>query len=356
MAGANEHVADMGCAVATASAIALPEGDTPEWVQLLPYGTWRGRDGRGPYTLRDAGHAAQVITATQAHLAGAQAPVDYEHQTQAAATNGMPAPASGWITDYQARDDGLYGRVDWTRRGADHLAAREYRYISPTFAHAKDGLGTVLRIVGAGLTNLPNFEIPAIASQGDHMDPIQMARHALGLADTASVADIVTAAQAALTNLAAALHVAGDATVPALVTAAQSLGAQSLGAQAPAIPDPARYVPMDAHIAVASQLRDMQAQAGQAEAQREVDEAVKTGRLTPAMRDWGLAYASQDLTGFKAYIAKAPVLVATARQTPPAAPAQVAGATLLTAEQIAVANQLGMGHDVYAQALAGEDR
>ena len=41
------------------------------------------------------------------------------------------------------------------------LKAREYRYISPAFFHKPDG--TVMRIEGAGLTNYPALDMPALA-------------------------------------------------------------------------------------------------------------------------------------------------------------------------------------------------
>ena len=78
--------------LATASAVALPEGGAPEWVKLFGYGTVIGRDGRGPYAVRDQAHAQQIIAATTARQSGADAPVDYDHQTQRSEINGQPAP------------------------------------------------------------------------------------------------------------------------------------------------------------------------------------------------------------------------------------------------------------------------
>ena len=72
--------------------------------------------------------------------------------------------APGWIRGLQARAGALWARVEWTARAAAMLKAREYRYISPTFFHARNG--TVKRIEGAALTNCPALVMPAPASNG----------------------------------------------------------------------------------------------------------------------------------------------------------------------------------------------
>ncbi len=379
----NPETTDVNAAtdsLATASAVPLPAG-VPEWVQLFPYGTFTGRDGRGPYTIRDQAHATQIIAATMAYQAGADAPVDYDHQTQLAASNGQPAPAAGWMTEFEARPDGVYGRSSWTARAAQHLDAKEYRYISPTFMHARNG--DVLRIVGAGLTNLPNLVIPAIAHQQrtDDMsleDLLKQLRAAVGLGDDASAEAVVThcqqlaggasavakllglpeatkpdqlatAAQSTLTALATILKAEGAATLPALATAAQKLSS------ATGAPDPAKYVPMDVHLAVASQLTELQGQTSASETEREVDQAVQSGKVTPAMKEWALAFASQDLPGFRKYVEKAPVLVAAAQKgqastgkQPPAS-----DGSKLSDEELAVAKQMGLSAEEFLKTKKG---
>lgn len=388
MATGADHVTDeQNGALATASAVALPEGSVPEWVKLFDYGTIRGRDGRGPYILRDLAHAQQVVANTTAYQQGADLPIDYEHQSQMTAKNGQPAPAAGWIKAVEARSDGIFARVDWTQPAATRIEAKEYRYISPTFAgDGPASTGNVVRIAGAGLTNLPNFTIPAIASQQTeikamtpeellaqiraacglpadaiaeavttHCQQLRVGVNAvaklLGLPETTAPGQLATAAQAALATLATALKVTGDVDLPKLATAAQQIGA------APAQIDLTKYVPMPVHLAVASQLTVLQGQTATTEADRAVDDAVKAGKVTPALKDWALAMASQDLTAFNDYVAKAPVLVATASQqaaagNPP--PATAAQAGKLTDEELAVACQLGVSTEQYLKTKEGK--
>lgn len=337
-------------AIASARAVDLG-GVAPKWVQLFPYGTVMGRDGRGPYTVRDAAHAAEIIAATTAYQAGADAPIDYDHQTQFAAQNGQRALASGWIKTLEARADGIYARTEWTASAAQHIAAREYRYISPTFVHDRDG--TVLRIVGAGLTNLPNLDIPAIASQspsqtqGASMDPADLLKRlaaALGLPETASADDV----------LALCTSLATDRKTTDSKTAAKATDPAAATATASQAVDLTKFVPMEVHLAVASQLASVQAQVAAGAAEQAVDAAITAGKVTPAMRPWAVAMASQSLTDFAAYVANAPVLVATASQSPASAlvpPPALSGKASLSAEQLAVASQLGIAPDTYAKAL-----
>ena len=81
-------------------------------------------------------------------------PIDYEHQLERSVKNGQPAPAAGWITGLEARENGVWGKVEWTAKGKAHVEAREYRYVSPTFYHDRN-TGAVLAIESVALPNIP---------------------------------------------------------------------------------------------------------------------------------------------------------------------------------------------------------
>lgn len=383
--GVHQHVTGEGAAPVTAGAIALPEGKAPEWIKLFPYGTYRGRDGRGPYTLSGPDHAARVIAATAAYQAGADLAGDYEHQTQRSVINGKPAPAAAWVKQLEAREDGLYARVDWTAPAAAAIETKEYRYVSPTwFGDGPDNTGNVVRVAGFGLTNNPNFTLPAIASQqGDLMDPELL--KLLGLPATASQADILaavqklmnghtsvckllgipetttpdqvaTAAQAAMTPLATALKVEPNAGLPAMASAVQAVVAQSVAAGQV---DLTKYVPMAVHAEVAGQLAELQKRSVKTEADRAVEAAMAEGKVSPAQKAWAAEYASQNLPAFKAYVAAAPVIVTPATasqqgQVPGGAPPANGQQGKLSADDLAIANQMGLSPEEYAKALAEE--
>ena len=134
---------------ALCSAIELPSGTVPDWLHLLPVGEISTNDGRGPYRAPDA---SALIASS---LVGGKLCLDENHATDLLAPKGGSAPARGWIVELQSRDDGIWGRVEWTPAGRRLMEAGEYRGVSPVIAHRRDG--TVTAILRASLTNTPNL-------------------------------------------------------------------------------------------------------------------------------------------------------------------------------------------------------
>jgi hypothetical protein len=82
---------------------------------------------------------------------------DYEHQTLYAADNGLPAPASGWLSwkdGFRADDEALWGTPKFTSRGQGFLDADEYRYFSPV-AIFEEETRRVISLHSVALTNTP---------------------------------------------------------------------------------------------------------------------------------------------------------------------------------------------------------
>src|SRR5690606_40136635 len=123
--------------------------------------------------------AEAVLTAFAEN--GIDLPIDYEHQSLAADDKAGPVPAAGWIKALEVRDGALWGRVQWTPRAAELIAAREYRYLSPVFRHVQ---GRVVALAGAGLVQYPNLGLtPAANRPGAAVaEPIRVAPVAQGTA------------------------------------------------------------------------------------------------------------------------------------------------------------------------------
>ena len=260
----------------------LPEG-VPEWVHLVPAGTFSGVDGRGPFSLADA---AAVIARSMAEAG--RLPLDENHSTDLAGPAGNPSPARGWIVELQARDDGIWGRVEWTETGAAMMRDKAYRGISPVFIHAKGG--EVLGVLRAALTNTPNLtQLTALFHTQETGMDLERLRTALGLPGTADEAAILAAIETHRT--AASVH----ATLAAGVRTAIGLGAE--------VPDDGILVALNARTAAGgevarmaatittleTQVATMQAERARDRAVAFIDGAIRAGKPIVALRDHYIA-------------------------------------------------------------------
>jgi phage I-like protein len=322
---------------------AIAAGTAPEWIAVMPAGTFVGQDGRGPYTVKNP---QALIDASQ--KPGRPIPVDYNHQTVFACLNGGDAPAAGWIDKFEVRDGGqIWAHVDWTADGGKDVATKKYRFVSPAFK--QDEAGNITSIESVALVNSPNLaELPVIHSQtGEVMDEfLKQLRAALGLPADADQAAIVTACKSAvkedvataasLKGIAVLVGLAADAT-PIDVASAVKAKIQT-GA-----PDPALFVPMSAFKDLQTQVSTLTNDAASKTAAASVDAAVIAGKVTPAMKEWATDYASKDPSGFQAWAKAAPAIVGRHEPVQPRDPATVT----LDAAEIEVASRLGLSVDEY---------
>jgi phage I-like protein len=310
-----------------AACSALPLGAdnaVPEWLMLIPAGTSQGVDGRGPY-INDK---PDVVVATSLE-GGRPIPFDYNHQTVFAALNGSPSPASGWIDKLENRDGAIWGHVDWTDAGRQAVASREYRYVSPAFHY--DAKGHVTKLVSSGLVNAPNLrELPAINAQLSAILPNPGEKKSMDETQRA--------------RLAAAYGLPADTTAEALVAHAETHRQVATSA-----PDPSKFVPIAAFTELQTTVATLQQTAASTHAANLVEGALKSGKLTPAMKDWGLAYASQDPDGFEKYLAAVvPIIVPGTDPNLTDKDQVVTHASGLNAQELAVCSQLGLTPEAYA--------
>ncbi|GGB55114.1 hypothetical protein GCM10011316_29000 [Roseibium aquae] len=337
--------------ITAADPVAAPDAGADPWIKLLPSGTFSTRDGRGPFTAGDADQLQAIIARTKAHLGQTQMMVDYDHQAVFSAVEGVggTAKAAGWISDFEARADGIYGQVAWTEAARTALAAREYRYLSPVFLTDRSGL--VVRLVNVALVNLPAIDLAAIAARAhltqkdSSMDELL---EALGLAAGTGKAEAVAALRAlqdtqTAIRAAAGLPEGSDGT--ALVAAVQA--AFDRGA-----PDPTQFVPIDQVTALQQDLAALQASLAADKAEALVTAAISGGKLAPALKDWGLQLATADPQKFTAFTATAPVLTATQLGSKP----RDAGDPDLSEADRQVMRQMGLSKEAFVAARAGSDQ
>lgn len=291
------------------------DGQVKREFLVLPFGNpFYGRDGRGPWIMRDKAHAERVLNFTRQTLGGIDMMIDYDHASELAAPEGKGrALAAGWVSKLDVREDGIWASVDWTAQAEAELAARQYRYISPYFRVDK-ATREVTRLVNAGLTNTPNLDLPALAhvragtaaGEDPTMTMIALAPlvAALALASTAGETEVLAAigklkadregSEAALNATRTALGLAADAGSEAVLAAVQA-------AKAAGTPDPTQFVPKAGYDELANRLKVIE----ESRVLASVDAAVASGKLPPAMKDWAIDLGKKDEAALNSYLAAA---------------------------------------------------
>jgi phage I-like protein len=315
---------------------------------------WTTNDGRGPYSIPDL--SAFMRSSCRAVAADGKSGdcdllLDYDHQADMKEAAGLAKPAAGWITKLEIREDGIYGRVDWTEKAKAAVAGREYRFISPVMIVDKRN-NQIARLIRASLTNTPNFEMKAVASrdviQEDSMDKalselLAEIRKTLGLKDDADAKACVTAIAAAagalkeveklqglIKAIAAKLDLKPEATQSEFETAIAAQ-AQKPAAGATAQDELIKSLQKD--------IAELKAAGVTKTAEEKVTAAIAAGKVAPAAKDWALDYARRDAAGFDTFLKNQPVIIADvhARGTPPANANRDT-----SAEDAEVARQLGI--------------
>ena len=263
--------------LATCDRAFAPGGDAPEWVHLLTEGPETGRDGR-EFDLQDP---AALILAFQSN--GIDLPIDYEHQSENpdAKLNG-PVPAAGWIKELKLESGKLWGRVAWTATAREMIEWREYRYLSPAFLyHSKTK--AIVALKGAGLVHNPNLHLTALANQERNMTP---------KTDMQNPAVILSR----FSRLAVALNLPVDASEDDIIAALMDL------LKGDVAPDPAKYVPVATVQAMLAERNLNLATMSESRAQSKVAEALRSGHISPAMKDWATALCFNDEASFDRFV------------------------------------------------------
>lgn len=283
----NSIIAPIGIDTDTA-----PAPNAPEWIQLIPSGTFHGADGRGPYVL---GSADDVIAASGGASLSTKLPIDVNHAIDLQGVAGANTPAQGWIVALEARDGSIWGKVEWTPMGRWAVSMREYGFISPVFLHTEKAPHQVLKLERAALTNNPNLTLKALHTREDNA-MLEKLRKALGLPETATEAEILAAASAAHTagaahtalmaKLAPIAGAAAGASEDAVVTALQAAVTK------PALPGDAaaQITALQGQVtALQSQLTGYVQVTSQERAATTIDKAITDGKVPPVMRDHYIA-------------------------------------------------------------------
>lgn len=287
----------------------------PEWIRVLPLGKVELADHREPFTVDEESLTAMIKVFRSR---GNDLVIDYEHQS----LNGDRAPAAGWIKDLEAREDGLWARVDWTQQAKEYLAQREYRYFSPVLRLDSETRKPVA-LMHVGLTNVPaiNHLPPLVARFGgegmaaaqptpvdlslkaplrkkdsvkEKANMVEKLKRLMGLKSDVEAGAVCERALEAFRDLGAVLNLPDNATVAQLKGAVEAQKASA-----------ARLVKAE------QELQVLKTSMADEKTNRLVEEALKAGKVSPAQRDWALEYCRRDAEGFRTYMERAPKLVPT---------------------------------------------
>lgn len=332
------------CAALPLPALAA-DGAVPDWIHLLPAGEIRTVDGRGPYRVADA---AALISVS---LNGARLPLDENHSTDLAAPRGEPAPARGWIVALQARDDGIWGQVEWTEPGRQLVSERAYRHISPVILHHRDG--TVTGVLRASLVNAPNLRgLAALHQAGASMDWTTKLRTLLGLPETADDAAI----WAALEGRMGATHAAQLAPIAKAAGLPETADGAAVLLAVQGLADPAKMVPAASVAALQSQLATLQTDRAREKAEAYVDAAIKAGRIAApaAMRDHYIARHMAEPAAVEKEIGAMPALHARSAASAIPPKAGEGGAASLEGEEAKLVALMGIDPEAFAKTKASQ--
>lgn len=308
------------------------EDGPPEWIQLLPIGPEViGRDGRA-WRLEDAD---ALVAAFRAE--GVDLPLDWEHATELKAPKGELAPAAGFIKELDVvrdasagRAPGIWGRVDWNQGGASSVRSREYRYVSPVFAHTAEG--AIKRLLSAGLTNRPNLDLFALNHQQS--------------APTKTKENDVNEEQ--LKRLRARLGLAADASAEAVELAMNARIDEAARTNVGMVPKTDLEAALNRANVAEGELKKLRDEAHERAVNAFIEKGKAEGKIAPASEPFyrSLCATADGLANTQKHYETLPVIVAPGSQSQESAPKTAAGDVTLTAEEKARCQRLGIDEKV----------
>ena len=287
----------------------------PEVIRVLPKGHVSSTKGDFEVDDRDIAGIIRQFKARRLDLV-----IDYEHQT----LSDVQAPAAGWIKDLYPGEDALMARVEWTQKGREYIANKEYRYLSPVVLVKKaDQHAAVFH--SAALTNTPaitgmfaiiNSDALSIEEEEEPRMELSALIELLGLEEGTAEEDVLKRIKE-LTQQAAEEGQGGQEGKEGPAKEGTQLVANKTVLDLLGLPEDARTEDVTARImafkagdsVLQQRVAELEKQAASQKAEELVGLALKDGKLSPAQKEWAVAYALSDPKGFAAFVEKAPVVV-----------------------------------------------
>lgn len=287
----------------------------PEVIRVLPKGHVSSTKGDFEVDDRDIAGIIRQFKARRLDLV-----IDYEHQT----LSDVQAPAAGWIKDLYPGEDALMARVEWTKKGREYIANKEYRYLSPVVL-VKNADQHAAVFHSAALTNTPaitgmfaiiNSDALSIEEEEEPRMELSALIELLGLEEGTAEEDVLKRIKE-LTQQAAEEGQGGQEGKEGPAKEGTQLVANKTVLDLLGLPEDARTEDVTARImafkagdsVLQRRVAELEKQAASQKAEELVGLALKDGKLSPAQKEWAVAYALSDPKGFAKFVEKAPVVV-----------------------------------------------
>ncbi|EKF9413600.1 peptidase [Vibrio cholerae] len=284
------------------------------WLPMIPAGDVIGRDGR---TWKNSNPDA-IVAAFDSKL-----PFDIEHATEIRGPEGKDADAAGWILALENRNGEVWAQVEWNYIGQYKIRDKLYCYYSPAFHY--DSNGVITAMSSAGLTNKPNFYVPALNRQEENeMKLSQLIAAALGLAETATEQDAVIAINSLKSEKDIALNRASNIDLNV------------------AVPKETYQLALNRAETAEAALKAIQ----DSEIDALVEDAIKAGKVAPANKEMflGMCRAEGGIEQFKKFVETAPAIATNSKVTTTQTSVQ---ADELDPEEIALCRKMGVTQEEY---------
>lgn len=141
------------------------------WLRLAEYGDWPHPRGLQRFTPAAAHTMVRYFKSLRGRLCrkfgGLPVYIGHPDDAHFSGQSGhTDTRAYAWVTDLEARRDGLYGAFKWSTAGEELLGNAFYKFLSPRWAMEPLGKDTFqpVRLLSIGLTNQPNIPGEAIAN------------------------------------------------------------------------------------------------------------------------------------------------------------------------------------------------
>ena len=285
-------------------------GGAPEIISVLPYGHVVSQKGEF-----DVDEESLKAMKEQIAQRGVDLVVDYEHQT----LTGERAPAAGWVKELFAEDGHIKARVEWTIPAKQYLENKEYRYLSPVITVRKTD-NKAMGLHSLALTNTPAIAgmTPIVNSstfQGGETtmnELIKKLAAALGLGEDADEEQILAALSACVEENTPLKEAAAGGKKPKDqddgIVANKSV-CELLGLKGGASTADVAASIMALKGGVDGRVKALEEKLADRDAEEAVELALKSGKITPAQREWAKEYALKSPDGFKAFLERAPQVV-----------------------------------------------